>query len=241
MEFKIKNKDLVDIFPLSDHFVNTVQIVWPNAKFISSLQKPTEGRGGFHPLPGNKEGVYVAVIGDVVPPDQLTLILSNCETIPENIQQAFEKNGFQVDWCSLNNISYSESLKKDAIHLLDNFETVVSDTQGYDKTSANVMMDLVYVLIPSLIGILAIILLTFAVCSSNKYKMASKAWFEHEIFQKTPFNDISDKNITGFVYGELDEENTDSRSGTPYQMNEYNPLPKYQHFKANGNIRDSHL
>uniref|UniRef100_T2MJ55 Epsilon-sarcoglycan n=1 Tax=Hydra vulgaris TaxID=6087 RepID=T2MJ55_HYDVU len=240
MEFKIKNKNLDEIFPLCNVFIKTVQRYWLNAKFISSLQKLSG-----HTV--HKTGIIVVIRGNADPTNQFTLITSNCHSVPIYLQQMFYNDGFQVDWCALKIISLNVNLRKKVNYLLetvsffDDSENAVLKKNIYNNTPASLSIDLVYVVLPFLFGILLAGFLTFAICTNSKYKMSTETWFEHKDFQKPKFNNIADKNITGFVYGELDEDNTDSRSSTPFQMNQYNSLPKYSHIKINGNINDSVL
>lgn len=219
LEFRITNKDIYDLFAEKSKFLAEITKLWPSANFVTVLQKPSDRSRGSYPLPGEKEGVFVTVGGRTVVPPSLKQVISNC-SLDSNVKSMFLKAGYNVDWCALKERTVDvENINKgfgdENFQDLDKFDSTTLNTREYQKQGENLTLDIVYVFVPVILGVAFMVVLTCVMCfktDTTKRKNPKKGQVA-----LARSSDVKD-NGNGFAYGQLDEDLTDSRSGTPSRL-----------------------
>lgn len=174
-EFKL-NIDAADIFNQSQDFLEAVTSIWPYARHITLIEKPSHRNDQNKPLPGMKEGVFVRIGGVDHPPSQLKLLHRFCLSAPANngFQSKFVNAGFELDWCESKEYS-SMPQESSVFRGTSKFHETFLVTKFYSASKESYVFDLLHLFIPVIIGFAFILMLT---CSVWFHKDSGKSLFE---------------------------------------------------------------
>jgi len=224
-EFKIKNKDINDMFQDGDDVLKIAQTLWPSVSYITLIEKPSHRVDGNNPLPGVKEGVYLVIGGALEVPANLKILKTTCNSIPSNntVYLTMINAGYQIDWCDSKEINTVEKNQNGEFFMnSDQFYSTVMDTDDYSTVREHHISDLAYCFIAIILGFTFVVTLTCVMCikddetdletnsSSDDRLVPNNPKYLPFNLDSTPNND----NKTNFSYGLLDE----SRSTTPNQV-----------------------
>ena len=177
-EFKL-NTDAADIFNQSQDFLEVVKSIWPYARYVTLIEKPSHRNGQNKPFPGMKEGVFVRVGGTDHPPSPLKLLHRFCLSVPANnrFQSKFVNAGFELDWCESK--EYSSMHQESSVFRETNkFHETFLVTKSYSASKESYVFDLLYLFIPIILGFAFILMLT---CSVWFHKDNSNSLFQLDL------------------------------------------------------------
>lgn len=230
IEFYVRNKDLMDLLSTSgSHFLETITKIWPDAQYIRSLKRSSKApAGNFGTIIPKKlkESVVIGVTGNSTFPAEFITLRSKCKinSAKSAIQTLFLDAGYDIDWCSFRNLETDPDTSFPKFKFgkdMDFFDGNLVTTK-YDLKRADLTIDVIYVFIAVLIGLVLIIFLTCLMCFNreglrHRNKLTPKEQLLHHKAlrragaQLRNMSANKDELNGGFPYGKLDE---DSKTGT---------------------------